>query len=214
MFITNWLIYYIAKLNNYFSKSKEEYYNNKYPKENISYKRTDKIGSYSIDVRQFLNPNNFFLPKFEGTDDEKTWQCLKWIIENIKYVPDQNQYRQNEYWAFGYETLNTKRGDCEDGAILLYDIMRYNNIPTWKIRVSAGWVKTENKREGHAYVTYYCESKDKWVVLDWCYWPNFLYIEDRLDYKEEEKYEDVWFSFNENFSWSKGLNDESKQLLK
>lgn len=195
-------------------QSKEEYYNTKYPFVDITYTRVDKIGKNRIDVRQFLNSNNFMLPIIEGkTDDEIAVNSLLWVIKNIKYMPDSNQYKDNEYWAFGYETLNSKKGDCEDGAILLYNILRANKIPSWKIRVSAGFVKVGEKREGHAYVTYYCEESDKWVVLDWCYWPNTLNTKERKDYKEEKKYIDVWFSFNENYSWSKGLNAEAEKVL-
>jgi len=153
---------------------KEEYYNTKYPYTNITYKRTDKLGTINIDVRQFLNKNNYLFKIFEGNEDTKTLECLKWVIENIKYTPDKTKYGLDEYWAFGYETLNSKKGDCEDGAILLYDLLRYNKIPSWKIRVSAGYVinPVTKIKEGHAYVTYYCEQEENWAILDWCYLPN------------------------------------------
>jgi hypothetical protein len=65
-------------------ETKEEYYNNKYPKGNINYNRIDKNGSNSIDVRQFLNKNNFNFPKFIGSDDEIALNSLLWVIDNIK----------------------------------------------------------------------------------------------------------------------------------
>jgi len=187
----------------------EEYYNNKYPKSNITYKRTDKLGTIKIDVRQFLNKNNYMLPKFEGTDDEKALQSLQWVIKNIKYTPDKTEYGLLEYWAFNYETMNVKKGDCEDGAILLYCIMRNSGIPAWKIRLNAGNVTGG----GHAYLVYYCEETEKWVVLDWCYWSNKLEIIDRKDYKDESNYQQIWFSWNEEYSWTKGLNTEADNLL-
>ena len=89
-------------------------------------------------------------------------------------------------------------------------------IPAWKLRVTAGWVINPytKKKEGHAYVTYYCEASDKWVVLDWCYLPNDFDVWLREDYKDNLMYGDVWFSFNEEYSWSKGLNTQAKKLLK
>ena len=191
-------------------ETKEDYYNNKYPKVNITYKRTDKLGTLKIDVRQFLNHNNYLLPKFEGTDDEKALESLKWVIKNIKYTSDKTEYNLNEYWAFNYETMAYKKGDCEDGAILLYCIMRNSGIPAWKIRLNAG----EVKGGGHAYLVYYCEEIDKWVILDWCYWFNTLEINLRKEYSEEINYENVWFSWNENYSWSKGLNEKINMLSK
>jgi len=195
------------------TKLKEEYYNNKYPKQNISYSRTDKE-TIKIDVRQFLNYNNFMLPKLIGTDDQKALRSLKWIISNIKYTPDKTQYNLREYWAFPHETFNVRKGDCEDGAILLYSIMRKNNIPAWKIRISAGFViNSKKERSGHAYVTYYCEESGEWVILDWCYYPNTRKIKDRESYLEEKMYEETWFSFNESFSWGKD-GDIRKKAVK
>ncbi len=196
------------------AQEKEIYYNHKYPKKNIAYRRTDKNGENLIDVRQFLNKNNYMFPKFEGTEDEKALACLKYVIKNIKYVPDKNQYKKSEYWAFGYETFNSKEGDCEDGSILLYDLMRYNQIPSWKLRVTAGYVKSNDSKSGHAYLNYYCQETDQWVVLDWCYWPNLNEIKNRKDYKDEKKYLDVWFSFNEDCAWSIGLNTEAQEVFK
>lgn len=182
---------------------KKYYYNNKYPKTNAVYRRTDRFITRNIDVRQFLNHNNFQLPKFTGTDDEIARKSLLWVIGNITYIPDKTQYKNNEYWAFGYETLASKRGDCEDGAILLYEILRKNGLPAWKIRLSVGYVKVNGKNVGHAYVTYYCEEANKWVALDWCYWPSTLNINLRPSYNDMPKYLGVWFSFNELYSWGK-----------
>jgi hypothetical protein len=38
-------------------------------------------------------------------------------------------------------------------------------------------------------------------------------IKDRVDYKDEEKYLDVWFSWNQKYCFSKGLNSEAKKML-
>ena len=216
MILKYWKTFIKNQYNYYFDEDKKlrEYYNTKYPTSCITYKRTDKLGTIKIDVRQFLNIHNFSYPTIKSeSDDDIALNALVWVIKNIKYVPDSNKYKQSEYWAFPYETLNYKVGDCEDGALLLYCIMRKNGIPAWKIRVSAGWVVNNGKDEGHAYVTYYCEASEKWIILDWCYWPNVSPIKDRLEYKLEEKYKAVWFSFNEEYSWSKGLNSEAKHLL-
>ena len=155
----------IEILYGYFHKdeenSLEEYYNDKYPKQNITYRRIDAGKELKIDVRQFLNKNNFMLPLVnDDSDDVKAINCLRWVISNIKYTPDRNQFGLPEYWSFGYQTINYKLGDCEDMAILLYDIMRANGIPAWKIRLNAGYVinPTTKKKEGHAYITYFCEE--------------------------------------------------------
>lgn len=193
---------------------KEDYFNNKYPQKNIVYKREELDGSYTIDIRNFIQPYDRQLPKLKSeTDDEKALEGLKWVINNIEYVSDSLGYNKMEFWAYAYQTLYHKTGDCEDGAILLHNLLLANGVPYWKLRLSAGWVINNGKKEGHAYLTYYCEESDKWVVLDWCYWPNKFKIKDRPDYKDEGNYLDVWFSWNQRYCFSEGLNKEAKEII-
>jgi predicted transglutaminase-like cysteine proteinase len=192
---------------------KEDYFNNKYPKSDIKYLRHETDGDYQVDVRDFYTINDSSIPIVTGKDDdEKALNGLKWVINNITYTPDASSltYKDSEYWAYAYQTLKHKKGDCEDGAILLANILQKSGIPYWKIRLNAG--ATING--GHAYVVYYCETSDKWVILDWCYWPNVSPISQRADYKAETNYQTVWFSWNSKYCFSKGLNDANDLLNK
>lgn len=193
----------------------EDEFNDKYPKADLTYKRIEEDNVYQVDLRDFIFERDSLIPIVEGqTDDEKALNGLKWIIKNIKYNTDASEYKTVEFWAYPYQTLKHKKGDCEDGAILLYNILLRSGIPYWKLRLSAGWVKQGNGKVGHAYLTYYCEELGYWVLLDWCYWPNELPINQRKDYKDEENYYDVWFSWNQKYCFTKGLNTEAKKLLK
>ncbi|MFW6283208.1 MAG: transglutaminase domain-containing protein [Minisyncoccales bacterium] len=196
----------LQRFRNQISKNSiKSYYENAYPKKDITYVRTDKE-TLKIDIRQFLNPNNFLLPTVGGkNDDEIALNSLKWVIDNISYVKDKKQYGMNEYWAYNYETLKSKKGDCDDMAILLYCIMRKNGIPYWKIRVTAGNVDDGNVSGGHCFVTYLDEERLRWVLLDCCFHPNKKKIKDRKDYKDETYYKTTWFSFNENYSYAKDV---------
>lgn len=197
---------------------KESYYNNKYPKQDITYKGRfvpNSTETVAIDVRNFLNEHDSAVKKISDgllisrlSDDEKALSCLLWIIDNIKYVSD-SQKGKKDYWQFVFETLYYKTGDCEDGAILLANLMMASGIPYWKIRLSVGDVKAG----AHGYVVYYCELKDRWVILDWCYEVNKSKISERKDYKEEADYLTVWFSWNSKYSFSKGLNDKAEKIL-
>jgi hypothetical protein len=201
-----------------YKESKEDYYNNKYPKVDLTYKRIETDGEYQVDLRNFIGEYDKNIPIIYGCDDdEKAFNGLQWIKNNIKYIEDNsfNTYKTNEYWAYTYQTLKHKAGDCEDGAILLYNILLRSGIPYWKLRISAGFVINSSikKKIGHCYLTYYCEDDDTWKVLDWCWHSNDLEICDRKDYKNEEGYGDVWFSWNQKYCFSKGLNTEAKRLL-
>lgn len=192
--------------------TKEDYYNNKYPKYPITYSGRTLANSQemiSIDVRNFFTPYDFELKTlsiFTGDDDYKALKCVEWVIDNITYVTDKSQFGISEEWMFPYETLVTRKGDCDDGAILMANLMLISGIPYWKIRLVAG----NSTAGGHCYVTYYVENKDKWVILDWCFWPNKKLIKDRIEYKLDKRYKEVWFSWNQKYSFYKGENEDAE----
>ena len=182
----------------------EYYLNSKYPKVDRLYLRHETDGTYQIDVRNYFQVNDSTLPKFTGKSfDDVALKSLKWVIDNITYTPDANEYKENEYWAYPYQTLKNRFGDCEDGAILLANIMVSSGIPYYRVRLNAGSVKGG----GHAYVSYCRETDNQWVVLDWCYWANKKPIKDRPTHKEERNYIDternyyVWFSWNMKYTF-------------
>ena len=165
------------------------------------------------------------------------FEALRWVVKNITYTqlndtgkatgtgywsfhrkinklnPDVTEIEKiildGENWSFSYQTLERKNGDCEDGAILLYDILRNSGIPAWKLRLNAGIMATG---EGHCWLSYYVESQfwqskrdDKWVILDWCSLPDTeTKVEDRIRHKENKHYKLIDFSFNEDYAWSVG----------
>lgn len=177
----------------------EDYWNNKRPKVSQNYLRIETDGKYLVDVRDFFQYNDANLPFITGSsNDEKALNCLLWVINNVKYVGDKMDYGFEEYWAFAYQTLKRKKGDCEDGAILLANMMMKSGIPYWRIRLNAG----SCNGGGHAYVTYCRETDNQFVVCDWCYWPNNLPMNRRKKHSEEQNYSDkkknygIWFSWN------------------
>ena len=175
--------------------------NSKYPKKKVLYYRIETDGTYSVDVRTFINKYDDLIPTVKGKDDDEiALNALKWVMKNIKYISDKTQYNYSEYWAYPYQTLKRKKGDCEDGAILLANIMLKSGIPYYKIRLCCG----DTPLGGHAYVVYYYEKGRRWVSLDWCYFANSKKIKDRSDYKNELLYGDVWFSWNQKYAFAKG----------
>ena len=176
----------------------EEYWNNKHPKQNITYKRSETDGLYQIDVRNYFTAFDSSIPMVDGdSNDTKALNALKFIRSNIRYVSDKSSYALDEYWAYSYQTLKRRLGDCEDGAILMANITLKSGIPYWRIRLNAGDVKGG----GHAYVTYCRETDNQFVVLDWCYWYKHLDIKDRKLHSEERDYYGIWFSWNQKYSF-------------
>lgn len=53
------------------------------------------------------------------------WVAIRdWVGRNIEYVSDYDSYGMSEFWQLGRETLENRRGDCEDFAILLCSLLR------------------------------------------------------------------------------------------
>ena len=138
-------------------------------------------------------------------------------MKNIKYVSDYKEYKSNEYWAYAYQTLRHKKGDCEDGAILLANILLHNGVPFWRVRINAGWVKEpKGGQVGHAYVTYCRETDNQWIVLDWCYYTKYASVKERALHSELKDYYSLWFSFDKsqaygNKKYMKGMADVFKE---
>ncbi|MHA1868738.1 MAG: transglutaminase-like domain-containing protein [Candidatus Heimdallarchaeaceae archaeon] len=201
---------------------KEEYYNNKYPKKIIYYygRYIPNKGKYKVDLRNFfINSNSDELQNIvksmkEKSDDKKAVFCQKWVKDNIRYVSDKIQFGIPEYWEYPQETLYTKKGDCDDGAILMANLMLASGIPYWKIRLNAGNVYDKKGKNlgGHCWVNYYYEKEDKWVTMDWCFYPNLVSLRERPNYKDEFIYGNgiVWFSWNQKYSFAKSTTDMYK----
>jgi predicted transglutaminase-like cysteine proteinase len=176
----------------------ENYWNNKRPKSSTLYPARPPIGSVSnvlVDPRLYFNPFSGVFPQITGkNNDEIAAKAHKWVVANVTYTSDTSQFKDDEVWLFPFETLKLKKGDCEDGAILLANILLANGIPYWRVRLNAGDVKGG----GHAWVTYLRELDDQWVILDWCYWADKSYDLKEL-YQTAEDYYTIWFSFNTKY---------------
>jgi len=109
------------------------------------------------------NPESHFLKDYGYKDISEV---------SISYIEDLGKYQTYDWEVEDTHTFVFKNGiitfQCEDGAILMANIMLNSGVPYWRIRINAGNVVGG----GHAYVTYLKEKDDKWYVLDWCYWYN------------------------------------------
>lgn len=226
-----WYNNLITSLYNNLSKVKEEvprsellkdYYNNKYPTKPVFYSGRVLLGPktrFKVDVRNFFTLNDESLKNIvtglnlsSQTDNQKALTCFKWISTNFPYKSDSTNYGAGEFWCMPYESLAKKSGDCEDGAILLANLLIIAGVPSWKVRINCGYVFEPIKKiqSGHAYLTFFDDIKEKWVILDWCYYPNLKKIVDREEYKKESMYQGVWFSFNNENSWATDDGDVRK----
>jgi len=195
----------------------ELYYGTKYSNVNRVFYEGRVLPSgakLKLDVRNFFTNKaaaelmDIVNPMLSECDDQKAHYVDAWVQTNIKYVSDKRQFNLPEFWMFPFETLKTRRGDCDDGAILAGCLLVAAGVPAWKVRLTAGLTKSG---EGHCWLTYYCVDSKRWVALDWCFNPSTKEIHERLDYKDAGLYGRVWFSwtaldafFGEAKQWSAG----------
>lgn len=146
--------------------------------------------------------------------DEQVIYCLRWVKNNITYIGDTQHWGITEYWQTVEETLDSKEGDCEDGAILLYWLCRRKGVPINRLLLMCGDVDGG----GHCWLAYRpIQYPLNYVFIDWCYYPNinmipnryFYYIRNGNSIEEYDNtseyldgpYNKLWFAFNELYSY-------------
>ena len=185
----------------YDGKTREEWWTTRFPEKPILYRAQD--GNVR-DVRNFIFEHSYILDQVienynlrGSSDDETVLKCCLFVQDSIRYVGDEIARGQVEYWQNPEDTITRGTGDCEDGAILMKSLTQCAGVPDWKVKIVAGDVKGG----GHAYCTY-IRNNDTQCVMDWCYWPNRLPVNARKEFKNEENYYSIWFSFNNDHSYA------------
>jgi transglutaminase-like putative cysteine protease len=146
----------------------------------------------------------------------------------MEYVSDLDENDTYEFWQFPFETIESMRGDCEDGAILIASLAINAGIPAYRVKVAAGDVSNRRYLEdagfdvqsnlsegGHAYCIYLA-SDDEWRIIDWCYYadPDTPVLQKPLAKNGGFGgcYGDVWFTFNNEYSWNQTAIDVTGRI--
>ncbi|MDC8754957.1 transglutaminase-like cysteine peptidase [Erythrobacter sp. sf7] len=85
-----------------------------------------------------------------------------WVNRKIEFVEDQTLYGMSEYWATAAETLRLSKGDCEDFAILKYQILVDSGVDPGSIYLTLVWDAI--RRRDHAVLIVRLE--DAYYMLD------------------------------------------------
>lgn len=202
-------------------KSQKAYWNNKWRKKSVIYsgralRHTSQ--TINVDVRNFIIENDDLLQEIvknknlkKKTFNETAHACQKFVVEFLRYAYDsQNNYCE-EFWQFPFETIASRFGDCEDGAILMASLMINAGIPNWRVKVAAGTVKPQPTAPlgGHAYCIFLADREDgtmEWEIHDWCYYEDSKIPTGSKPLAKDGGYKntyiDVWFTFNNQYAWS------------
>lgn len=149
------------------------------------------------------------------TNDELIVLVLQRVKGLLTYLSDNvNPYHAaSDYWQTAQETMTTQRGDCEDGAILIYLLARLCGISSNQLMLWAGSVidpASPGKTAGHCCLLYRPANYPlNWCFMDWCYWSNNFPVSTRTLYQFTgsrvvpcdpvtlSNYLTTWFGFNE-----------------
>jgi predicted transglutaminase-like cysteine proteinase len=151
----------------------------------------------------FQYPNNLlatFAAKIVGdadSDDEKMERIQEWVVNNIEYQEDKDQYGYEELWVPPIMLLQTRKGDCEDGAFLIMGLALNAGVDPNRLRFYGGSVKAGEGAAtgGHGWVAYKRESDNEWVVADFSYYPDLRPMDNRIPMKDDTRYIEQWFMF-------------------
>jgi predicted transglutaminase-like cysteine proteinase len=131
------------------------------------------------------------------SDDEKMEKIQKWVVRNIEYMTDEEQYGYNEIWVPPTMLLNTMKGDCEDQAFLIMSLALNSGVDPNRLRFYGGVVKAGEGAAtgGHGWVAYKREHDDAWVTVDATYYPDLRPMDLRPKMKDDTRYIDDYFMF-------------------
>jgi len=135
------------------------------------------------------------LPSFAGTQDDVMIKILEWVHDNFTYEKDSVRFKVAEKWQTVTETLDFKRGDCEDGAILIYCLAWVNGVNPAQLKLVTGDVIGG----GHCWVEYLSDeffNDDFWYPIDWCYYYTPNIFKYRKDITNHSKYKKKWWELS------------------
>ena len=129
------------------------------------------------------------------SDDIKMEKVQQWVVENIEYKADEEQYGYEELWVPPVMLLKTKKGDCEDGAFLIMSLGLNAGVDPERLRMYGGFVNAGPGAAsgGHGWVAYRRESDEEWVAVDFSYYPDLRPMDDRTPLQADQKYVDDYF---------------------
>ena len=146
-----------------------------------------RFGDEILDVREFVRPNTLMVRRLyaelRGRSRNRVEylnKCWSYVVHRIKYPPGPQssmdwhgmaayrnqatgapilQYQVRDYWNFPSETIRDGWGDCDDKAILLVSLLR------WEFR-SGEVFASVGRLDGHGHMWVAVRDKGQWIALE------------------------------------------------
>lgn len=216
-----------------------KYFNNKYPKVNVSYKCRPLPNFEELlecDPAVLITPGDWVIEneiKKEGfsveekNHDEIMQEIYNWAKKKkYSYAYDWNLYGKNfpEVWEMPFEINSrieqnlVKGADCDSWAIWLKSYFNAAGIPDWKTRIVIG----NCKLGGHATLYAFSTETEQFHHMNSTYGSAFVNkplsslptTDDAKTKVDEFGIYGVWFSFNQTYSWNKFLTPQDEADFK
>lgn len=123
--------------------------------------RYGNIGSAKNRIEEW---NTLINSSLNDEDSKKLTAVNRFFNRQLRFVDDNQNWHQNDYWATPIEALIKGAGDCEDYAIAKYFTLRRLGIPSEKLRIT--YVKALRYNQAHMVLTYYDTPNTMPLVLD------------------------------------------------
>lgn len=173
-----------------------------------AYQTSDEIIRDQSFVNLFLQYPNQMIKELADTivsrsdsDDTKMEKIQQWVIDNIAYKTDQEQYGYDELWVPPVMVLKTNAGDCEDGAFLIMSLALNAGVDPARLRMYGGFVDAGPGAAsgGHGWVAYRRQSDNEWVAVDFSYYPDLSPMKDRTPLRNDTRYVEDYFYMTDRF---------------
>lgn len=104
-----------------------------------------------------------------GAETQRLKDVNEYFNRKIRFVDDQQNWGESDYWATPIESLVKGAGDCEDYAIAKYFTLKFLGVPVSKLRIT--YVRARiggadsNVSQAHMVLTYYpTPDAEPWVL--------------------------------------------------
>lgn len=197
-----------------------EYWDNKWEKSRIRYRapkakevtkyvKYREIKEVSDIARNVINAS----PLNADDVDAVPIAVLKWLEKQFKARRFKYKLDKGEDWATSEVLLERKYGDCDDWGILEYYLIReiFTQLNIWehvkhRLKCVAGNVNRygsiPSTAGGHFYLNW-LHSDGQWYTVESTYYrSNAINNYGKMPQKYNSAYGVIWFSFNEDYSWT------------
>jgi len=119
---------------------------------------------YSDQARRRGVALNKLLDGLKDESRDKQLLEVNRFFNQVRFLGDEEHWKQVDYWATPLELLATNGGDCEDFAIAKYFSLKWLGVPVGKMRLT--YVKAVELNQAHMVLTYHDSLGREPLVLD------------------------------------------------